>query len=56
MADSFNDAHRQAHETLEQWCRCASNLMEDMVHRVEALEQETANLRARVAEWEVGPR
>lgn len=41
---------------IQAWSQEASNLFTNIVQRMEDLEHEVSNLRARVAEWEQGPR
>lgn len=41
---------------LQAWTTEAAQLFTNLIDRMEALEHEVVNLRARVAEWEQSPR
>lgn len=48
--------HAEIHAFTAEWIRQASQLLGDMVERLDALEHQVGNLQARVSEWEVRPR
>jgi hypothetical protein len=48
--------HHGHHEAISAFCTEASSIIDQLLQRTERLEHEVCNLRARVAEWETGPR
>lgn len=48
--------HHEHHVQLEQWCNEASRVLGVIVERLDYLEHRTADLAARISEWEAGPR